>query len=560
MVSADPIDKDGRCRVKRSSFAFYSLPFLLALAFSQPALAITYNYTQIDVPGASFTVAVGINNSGQVTGFYQDGSGQHGFVLSDGVYSPVNYPGAFSTDAFGISNNVNVTGEYDCCGATYPAFLLSGGTFTTINDPRGPNYELVGFGVNNSGQVVGSTNPPGQYGRGFLFSGGAVTFIDYPGAITTQPFGINDKGQVVGHYADGMGTLHGFLLSGGVFTTIDYPGPGYSAASGINNSSQIVGVWIDRAVQHGYLLSGGVFTLIDPPFGPFNGIGPEIGINDNGQIVGSYGSFHGFLATPSLQTPTITWLAPAAITYPAPLTGVQLDAGTNIGGTFVYSPPARTVLGAGKGQTLSVTFTPDDTIDYAPVTATTTINVNQATPIVTWQAPAAIAFGGALGGGQLDAVSGVPGAFVYTPPAGTVLPVGNQTLSTRFTPNDTVDYKSVTSLTTITVKPASPSEAPANLVVTKVLTRTEASVVVQLTIANTGGTAATNVVLISVKVGAVSGTPLPQNIGTIAPGASTEATVNVPGSVGVSGLSSSLTVSGTYTGGIFNSNTRITLP
>jgi len=44
---------------------------------------------------------------------------------------------------------------------------------------------------------------------------------------------------------------------------------------------------------------------------------------------------------------------------------------------------------------------------------------------------------------QLNASANLSGAFVYTPPSGTVLPAGNaQTLSAAFTPTDTADYKS----------------------------------------------------------------------------------------------------------------------
>jgi hypothetical protein len=49
----------------------------------------------------------------------------------------------------------------------------------------------------------------------------------------------------------------------------------------------------------------------------------------------------------------------------------------------VYSPPLGTVLGAGAGQTLSVTFTPSDTTDYNSVTQTARINVLKATTNVT---------------------------------------------------------------------------------------------------------------------------------------------------------------------------------
>ena len=81
-------------------------------------------------------------------------------------------------------------------------------------------------------------------------------------------------------------------------------------------------------------------------------------------------------------TPAITWLAPAAITYGAGL-GAALNASANTPGTFVYTPAAGAVLNAGVGQALAVTFTPADSTDYGSATATTTIDVARATPVVT---------------------------------------------------------------------------------------------------------------------------------------------------------------------------------
>jgi len=49
-----------------------------------------------------------------------------------------------------------------------------------------------------------------------------------------------------------------------------------------------------------------------------------------------------------------------------------------------------------------------------------------------------------LGAAQLNATANVPGAFVYAPPAGTVLNAGNnQSLSATFTPTDAANYNSV---------------------------------------------------------------------------------------------------------------------
>ena len=96
---------------------------------------------------------------------------------------------------------------------------------------------------------------------------------------------------------------------------------------------------------------------------------------------------------PVLTTPTITWANPADITYGTPLSATQLDAAASVPGSFAYTPAAGTVLNAGQGKILSVTFTPTDTTDYNSVTTTTTINVQQATPTITWANPPAITYG-----------------------------------------------------------------------------------------------------------------------------------------------------------------------
>ena len=79
------------------------------------------------------------------------------------------------------------------------------------------------------------------------------------------------------------------------------------------------------------------------------------------------------------------------------------------------------------------------------VTATVTINVQQAAPTITWANPADIIYGTPLGAAQLDATASVPGTFAYTPAAGTVLNAGQgQTLSVTFTPTDSIDYPTAT--------------------------------------------------------------------------------------------------------------------
>ena len=135
---------------------------------------------------------------------------------------------------------------------------------------------------------------------------------------------------------------------------------------------------------------------------------------------------------PSGNTPAITWRTPAAISYGTALSSAQLNATANVPGTFTYTPAAGAVLKAGT-QTLAVVFTPTDSNTYSSATATVQLTVNQATPTITWAAPAAIAQGTALSPAQLNATANVPGTFVYNPAAGNVPAAGTLQLAATFT-------------------------------------------------------------------------------------------------------------------------------
>ncbi|MDB5350298.1 MAG: dystroglycan-type cadherin-like domain repeat protein, partial [Planctomycetota bacterium] len=117
------------------------------------------------------------------------------------------------------------------------------------------------------------------------------------------------------------------------------------------------------------------------------------------------------------------------------------------GGVPVTSPTA-----AGSYH---VTATISDA-DYAG-TASATLTIARATPVLNWSNPAAITFGTALSSTQLNASSSVPGSFVYNPVSGTRPNTGNnQTLSATFTPTDTVNYNSTSATATINVVQAQP--------------------------------------------------------------------------------------------------------
>jgi uncharacterized repeat protein (TIGR03803 family) len=208
---------------------------------------------------------------------------------------------------------------------------------------------------------------------------------------------------------------------------------------------------------------GAAGVLLTPVTFTYNGVATVPVNGGTYAVVASYagdgnnlGSSAPATLTINKATPTVTWATPAAITYGTTLSATQLNATASVPGSFVYSPGTRTLLGAGT-RTLSVTFTPTNTTNYNTVTQTVTLVVNQATPTITWNTPAAITYGTVLSATQLNATASVAGTFVYAPPAGTLLTAGSQPLLATFTPTDAANYATVTKTVTLTVNKVTPT-------------------------------------------------------------------------------------------------------
>jgi hypothetical protein len=160
-------------------------------------------------------------------------------------------------------------------------------------------------------------------------------------------------------------------------------------------------------------------------------------------------------------TPVVTWIDPAAIVYGTPLSTTQLNATANVPGTFVYTPPAGTVLDAGLNQLLSVDFSPTDSANYEDVNGTTVeIDVLPATPIVT------VSGGPFLYDGTPHAATAVArdsegnvvsGGFTFTYDGNASQPVnaGSYAVEATFTSSDT-NFTGATGNGTLVVNPATP--------------------------------------------------------------------------------------------------------
>ncbi len=102
----------------------------------------------------------------------------------------------------------------------------------------------------------------------------------------------------------------------------------------------------------------------------------------------------------SKANPVVTWANPADISYGTTLGSTQLNAtasfkGETLAGTLDYTPAAGTLLNAGDNQTLSVTFTPNDSTNFHSASKDVAINVNKANQTINFTAISGKTFGDA---------------------------------------------------------------------------------------------------------------------------------------------------------------------
>jgi hypothetical protein len=130
---------------------------------------------------------------------------------------------------------------------------------------------------------------------------------------------------------------------------------------------------------------------------------------------------------------------PTVVTQPAGLTVVLTFNGET-------TPP----VGAGMYRVSAKVVDPS----FAG-SASATLTISRATPVVSWDEPTSITYGVPLGLAQLNATADVPGTVTYDPAVGTLLPAGrHQLLTAVFTPSDTANFNTVSAATSISVNKA----------------------------------------------------------------------------------------------------------
>jgi len=199
------------------------------------------------------TVANSLNNHDQIVGHYSVSTSipgctgtfplPHGFLLdTTGTFTDIAFPGAIATRAQGIDDSGNIVGYYvtlpnppSSCGtsalATAHGFLRDRkGNYTTLDPPASSGAQEANVSrIDDAGDVTGAYStaqfalagflkdtplaPPGTTFYGFvLWNNGDFTSFDITlGVGGGVPLGINPRGTVVGVYEDDTGDDHGFI-------------------------------------------------------------------------------------------------------------------------------------------------------------------------------------------------------------------------------------------------------------------------------------------------------------------------------------------------------------
>jgi uncharacterized membrane protein len=182
----------------------------------------------------------------------------------------------------GINNNGTITvNAFDG-----EALLVKGNSVTSISSPNVLGFSLEG--INSHGTTVGLAFAEDFSTFGFVRNKqGLVTSLAVPGAILTDPSGINDRGAVVGSFMDADFATHGFIWDSSGPKAFDAPGATLTAFTGINASGTAVGRCILGGKAHAFSLDGSSFSPLGIPDALSSFAN---GINNHGQIVGSYRS------------------------------------------------------------------------------------------------------------------------------------------------------------------------------------------------------------------------------------------------------------------------------
>ncbi len=290
----------------RSFLILPALALSCALLAAAPATAQTYTVTDLGIlPGYELSIANGINESGQVTGYngnFVDGTVGAGqaFLYRDGKMSAIGSVPGEAILGNGIAGDedkdpwhpdddkrkIRVTGILETSGTAH-AFLYQDHFLRDLGLlPGGDSSQ--GVAVNSSGEVVGEADDANFISQPFLYKHGNMIALPTGGTLGGYASAINEKGDVAGTvFIPGNYFVATLFCHDKAIPLGFLPGGNYSSAAAINDALEIAGTseTPNPANPHAFLWDRG--KMIDLGVLPTGSTSAASGINASGEVVGS---------------------------------------------------------------------------------------------------------------------------------------------------------------------------------------------------------------------------------------------------------------------------------
>jgi probable HAF family extracellular repeat protein len=277
--------------ISRSINVFTAVLLSVLIFPANRSLGQTYSLTDLGDPIGTNSYAQGINNQGQVVGYWDATNGAHAFLYQAGGVFDLGLLGLGATNnnyALSINNAGQVVGFSETTNGAR-AFLYQNGAVTNLGSLGGAGS--YAFGINQKGQIVGYVDTP-EGARAILYNEGNTIDMGTLGGTNSFAFGINNSLQVAGTslLADNT-TSHAFLWQKEVINDlnqiqVDSDGWELSDAHGINDYGNIVGWGLVNHQQHAFLFfNDGTVTDLGVLTGGTNSY--ALGLNNSNQVVGA---------------------------------------------------------------------------------------------------------------------------------------------------------------------------------------------------------------------------------------------------------------------------------
>ena len=304
---------------------------LLTLAVLTIPSAAQFTFAPINVPGAVATEARGINNSGEVVGFYYSSNSCveptevqfpncpiHGFKIVNGTLVKLMVPNSTSTAILGVNDYGDLVGFcVTSDGYTHGFLWLHTNVVTLLNAPGGgPNSDehTVAFAVNKALTIAGGlwfySTPQGS--GGWVWSRGGFSTMD-PGETAGSECCVSVNGISNNGYLSGT-SLHQNFVSAWVKNGTDedfYPLTTDTTGTAVNSNADTIGYFtggkgfFSKHIE----LNEGTSDAVEVKPGFISVAYPgaaatyPMGLNDSRWIAGTYrdsgGVRHGFIAKPN---------------------------------------------------------------------------------------------------------------------------------------------------------------------------------------------------------------------------------------------------------------------